>query len=124
MVGDHHERFDGHGYPTGEAGLGITLGGRIVAVADTLDSILSDRPYSRGKPLPWALAELDRCAGAHFDPAVVAALHRVVATRGHAFFAVSTRRDVPAPAREGVRLIPFRRPQGTGVLRPLTTGRE
>jgi len=124
MVGDHHERFDGHGYPTGEAGLGITLGGRIVAVADTLDSILSDRPYSKGKPLAWALAELDRCAGAHLDPAVVAALHQVVATRGHEFFAVSTGRDIPAPSREEGVLIPFRRPQVPGELQPLTTGRE
>ncbi len=111
MVGDHHERFDGGGYPSGEAGTLISLGGRIVAVADTLDSILSDRPYSQGKPLPWALEELDRCAGSHFDPAVVAALHRLVAARGPAFFRNGTapvadpeRPDTPT----GVgRLIPF-----------------
>jgi HD-GYP domain-containing protein (c-di-GMP phosphodiesterase class II) len=87
MVGDHHERYDGAGYPHAEAGEAITRGGRILAVADTLDSILSDRPYAEGKPLAWALAELDRCAGAHFDPEVVAALHRVVAARGPAFVA-------------------------------------
>ncbi len=87
MVGDHHERFDGSGYPHGERGATITKGGRIIAVADTLDSILSDRPYSQGRSLAWALTELDRCAGSHFDPEVVAALHRVVATVGPGFFA-------------------------------------
>ena len=48
MVGDHHERFDGRGYPNGEAGATITQGGRILAVADMLDSILSDSPLFTG----------------------------------------------------------------------------
>jgi len=90
MVGDHHERFDGTGYPAGKEGEAISGGGRILAVADTLDSILSDRPYSKGKPLPWALEELRRCAGSHFDPAIVAALERVVASRGVDFFTAQT----------------------------------
>lgn len=89
MVGEHHERYDGGGYPRGKAGAEISLGGRIVAVADTLDSILSDRPYSKGRSLEWALDELDRCAGAQFDPLVVAALHRVVQEEGAAFFVKS-----------------------------------
>ncbi|MFN8513109.1 MAG: diguanylate cyclase [Thermomicrobiales bacterium] len=87
MVGDHHERFDGTGYPNGERGSQISRGGRIIAVADTLDSILSNRPYSDGRPLSWALGEMDRCAGSHFDPELVAALHRIVAARGSDFFA-------------------------------------
>jgi diguanylate cyclase (GGDEF)-like protein/putative nucleotidyltransferase with HDIG domain len=87
MVGDHHERFDGTGYPTGQRGTEISRGGRIIAVADTLDSILSDRPYSQGKSLSWALDELDRCAGSHFDPEIVTALHTIVASRGLEFFA-------------------------------------
>jgi putative nucleotidyltransferase with HDIG domain len=85
-VGEHHERFDGSGYPQGKRGDEITLAGRIVAVADTLDSILSDRPYSRARPLAAALAELDRCAGSHFDPAVVAAVHALVAQLGPGAF--------------------------------------
>jgi len=89
MVGDHHERFDGGGYPHGQVGTAITLGGRILALADTLDSILSDRPYSRGKPLVWALGEAGRCAGGHFDPEVVAALQRVALARGPGFFETS-----------------------------------
>lgn len=89
MVGDHHERFDGRGYPNGEAGQAITRGGRILAVADMLDSILSDRPYSPGKPLAWALEEADRCAGSHFDPEVVAALQRIALSHGPGFFETS-----------------------------------
>lgn len=86
MVGEHHERFEGGGYPRGTRGDTITLGGRILAVADTLDSILSDRPYSKGKPFPWALEELDRCAGSHFDPAIVTALHRIADAAEPDFF--------------------------------------
>ncbi len=108
MVGDHHERFDGQGYPNHEMGAAITQGGRILAVADTLDSILSDRPYSAGKPLAWALAEAERCAGAHFDPAIVAALQRVAVRRGPAFFAHQPEEPPTEPLAElrGV-LIPF-----------------
>ncbi len=84
-VRDHHERWDGGGYTAGQSGVSISTGGRILAVADALDAILCDRAYSRGKPLAWALAEIARCAGGQFDPAVVVALERVVATRGAAF---------------------------------------
>jgi diguanylate cyclase (GGDEF)-like protein/putative nucleotidyltransferase with HDIG domain len=107
MVGDHHERFDGQGYPHREGGAAISQGGRILAVADTLDSILSDRPYSAGKPLEWALAEAERCAGAHFDPAVVAALHRVAADRGPEFFARSKGLPLATIAEPRGVLIPF-----------------
>ncbi len=107
MVGDHHERFDGQGYPNRQGGTAITQGGRILAVADTLDSILSDRPYSPGKPLAWALAEAERCAGAHFDPAIVAALLRVAEQRGPAFFAQPAESPLaPVAAPRGV-LLPF-----------------
>ena len=107
MVGDHHERFDGQGYPNREGGTAITHGGRILAVADTLDSILSDRPYSPGKPLAWALAEAERCAGTHFDPAIVAALQRVVARRGPAFFAQPAATPAAPVAEPRGVLIPF-----------------
>ena len=104
MVGDHHERFDGRGYPNEEVGTAITQGGRILAVADTLDSILSDRPYSPGKPLAWALEEADRCAGSHFDPEVVAALQRVALARGPGFFTISA---APAPNVEEIAADPL-----------------
>lgn len=79
IVGEHHEHYDGLGYPAGKAAEKIAIGGRIVAVADTLDTILSDRPYSAAKPLSWALEELVRCSGTQFDPDVVAAVLRIEA---------------------------------------------
>lgn len=89
IVGQHHERYDGQGYPRGIPGPAISRGGRILAVADALDAILSNRRYGAGHGLTSALVELDRCAGSQFDPAVVAAVHRVVATRKPAFFSSS-----------------------------------
>jgi putative nucleotidyltransferase with HDIG domain len=91
MVGEHHEQFGGGGYPTGKSGEAISIGGRILAVSDTLDSILSDRPYSRAKPLAWALEEISRCAGTQFDPAVVQALLRLVEKREPGLFINSSR---------------------------------
>jgi diguanylate cyclase (GGDEF)-like protein/putative nucleotidyltransferase with HDIG domain len=86
MVGEHHEKWGGKGYPAGLAGADISLGARIIALADALDSILSDRPYSRARPLPWAIEEIERCSGEHFDPAVVAAFRKVVARYSPDFF--------------------------------------
>ena len=68
----HHERWDGTGYPLGLAGEAIPLGARIFAVADALDAMTFDRPYSRAITLEAAREEIHRCAGTHFDPAVVA----------------------------------------------------
>ena len=73
----HHERWDGAGYPQGLAGEAIPLGGRILAVADAYHAIISGRPYQDARSSALALAEIDRCAGGQFDPAVVAALQRI-----------------------------------------------
>jgi len=67
----HHERWDGGGYPTGRAGEQIPLEARVLAVADAFDAMTSDRPYSRALDLDEALAEVARCAGTQFDPAIV-----------------------------------------------------
>ena len=67
----HHERWDGKGYPSGKAGEEIPLEARVLAVADAFDAMTSDRPYRRALPVGHALAELFRCAGSQFDPAVV-----------------------------------------------------
>ena len=71
IVYHHHERWDGTGYPMGLRGEAIPLGARIFAVADALDAMTFDRPYSRAISMGAARAEVQRCAGAHFDPAVV-----------------------------------------------------
>lgn len=67
----HHERFDGRGYPHGLAGAAIPIAGRIVAVADVLDALLSDRPYRPALPAAQAVDLLAAESGSHFDPAVV-----------------------------------------------------
>jgi putative nucleotidyltransferase with HDIG domain len=74
VIGHHHERFDGLGYPLGLRGEEIPLVARIFAVVDTLDAMTSDRPYRKACPFPQAVLEIRRCAGSQFDPQVVAAL--------------------------------------------------
>lgn len=73
VVAHHHERWDGRGYPHGLAGLAIPLAARIIAVADAFDAMTHKRPYRDALPVRWAVAELKRCAGTQFDPAVVKA---------------------------------------------------
>jgi diguanylate cyclase (GGDEF)-like protein len=73
LVRSTHERVDGHGYPDGLAGEQIPIGSRIIAVCDAYDAMTSDRPYRLAQDSESALAELNRCAGKQFDPAVVAA---------------------------------------------------
>jgi hypothetical protein len=78
LVRSHHERHDGRGYPRGLAGRQLPFGAEIIAVADTLDAMTSDRPYRPALPLSAALAELRRGVGTQFNPTVVAALERLV----------------------------------------------
>ncbi|MFE0459078.1 HD-GYP domain-containing protein [Kitasatospora sp. NPDC058965] len=78
----HHERLDGRGYPHGLAGERIPEFARIIAVADAFDSMTSTRSYRRGRPVAEAVAELRRCAGSQFDPAMVEALVAAVARHG------------------------------------------
>ncbi len=73
----HHERWDGKGYPAGLAGTSISLAGRIVAVADAYDVITSARSYKKPMTAEAARAELVRCSGTQFDPAVVRAFLNV-----------------------------------------------
>ncbi len=67
----HHERFDGTGYPVGLVGTTIPLIGRVVAVVDMYDALLSERPYKGAWSKNDALYEIKRVAGTHFDPEVV-----------------------------------------------------
>jgi putative nucleotidyltransferase with HDIG domain len=77
VVGQHHEKWDGTGYPLGLRETEIDLNARIFAVADAFDAMVSTRVYRAGKPYEAAAAELERHAGRQFDPAVVAAFMRV-----------------------------------------------
>jgi HD-GYP domain-containing protein (c-di-GMP phosphodiesterase class II) len=79
----HHERPDGSGYPRGLEGDAIPLESRIILAADAFDAITSDRPYRRAASGSAALAELERCAGAQFDPACVRALRASLARPPH-----------------------------------------
>jgi response regulator RpfG family c-di-GMP phosphodiesterase len=101
LVGQHHEKWDGTGYPQGLRGEEIDLGARIFSVADAFDAITSDRVYRRGKSYEEAAAELERCAGTHFDPAVVAAFRRVPPEDWDRLRALAHSRldaEMPAPA--------------------------
>jgi len=73
----HHERWNGSGYPRGLQGEEIPLVGRIVAVADVFDALLSDRPYKKAFSVQKSLAIIAKDAGSHFDPDVVDAFFEV-----------------------------------------------
>jgi response regulator RpfG family c-di-GMP phosphodiesterase len=77
VVAQHHEKWDGSGYPLGLQGEDIDLCARIFAVADAFDAITSDRVYRRAKSYQEASVELDDWAGRQFDPKVVEAFHRI-----------------------------------------------
>jgi len=77
VVWCHHEKWDGAGYPRGLAGEAIPLNARIFSVVDAFDAMTFDRPYSKAIPFEAAIAEIKRCAGAHFDPRVVESFLRV-----------------------------------------------
>jgi len=80
IVAQHHEWFDGSGYPAGLAGENISLHARIFAVADCYDAIVSDRPYRRGLSTEQALEILKQNSGTHFDPILVEVLTRLIVT--------------------------------------------
>jgi putative nucleotidyltransferase with HDIG domain len=77
VVAQHHEKWDGSGYPLGISGDDIDVCARIFSVADAFDAMTSDRVYRKGKPYEAAAKELDDWSGRQFDPKVVEAFHRV-----------------------------------------------
>ena len=70
---DHHEKWDGTGYPRQLKGEAISLIGRVLAVADVFDAITCKRPYRDGFPLRKARAMIEEGSGTHFDPAIMKA---------------------------------------------------
>jgi len=81
VVAEHHEQFDGSGYPARSSGDSISRGARVFALADALDAILSDRCYRKARSYTEARAEILRCSGSQFDPVVVAAFLSIPAAR-------------------------------------------
>lgn len=77
IILNHHERFDGRGYPRGLRGRQVPLGARIFAVADTLDAITSDRPYQRAASFESACDTICGLSGSHFDPQIVEMFLRI-----------------------------------------------
>ena len=89
VVAEHHERWDGRGYPAGLRGGEIDFNARVVAVADAFDAMTSVRPYRPAADFGSAAAELERCAGTQFDAEVVLTLLRATRSQvesiiGHA----------------------------------------
>jgi putative nucleotidyltransferase with HDIG domain len=82
VVRASHERYDGRGYPDGLAGEAIPLAARVVAVCDSFNAMTTTRSYRTAMPVSEAVAEVRRCAGTQFDPAVAEALLAVVGDPG------------------------------------------
>lgn len=83
VVRAHHERYDGAGYPDKLKGREIPLGARIMAIADTYDSITSERPYRKASSHRYAVKEIIGCSGAQFDPEVVQNFLEIAGTFVH-----------------------------------------
>ena len=77
VVAQHHEKWDGSGYPLGLKTEEIDICARIFSVADAFDAITSDRVYRQGRPYEAAAGEMNEWSGRQFDPIVVEAFHRV-----------------------------------------------
>jgi len=76
IVRNHHERWDGEGYPDGLKGLDIPLGARVIAVADSFDAMTSDRPYRAGMPTDKAIQILREGRGQQWEPMIIDAFLR------------------------------------------------
>jgi len=90
MVLHHHEFFDGSGYPEALTGKGIPIGARIITIADSYDTITSDRSYKKGRTAEEALAEVERCANTQFDPELVEAFVRAMKQQPNPIIEVSS----------------------------------
>jgi putative nucleotidyltransferase with HDIG domain len=82
IVRASHEAWDGSGYPDGLRGEEIPIEARVVSACDAFNAMTTTRSYRRAMPLRDAVAELETCAGSHFDPRVVEALLRVIQAEG------------------------------------------
>ena len=71
FAGSHHEKWDGSGYPRGLSGCDIPLQGRLMAIADVYDALISERPYKKGMPHKDAVEIIMNGKGTHFDPVLI-----------------------------------------------------
>lgn len=78
----HHERYDGKGYPLGLRGEQIPLGARILAVADTYDAMIADRPYRKAFPFQYVKQEMKKAAGSQLDPEIVSVFFEILKREG------------------------------------------
>lgn len=106
-VRHHHERWDGQGYPDGITSSGIPLASRIILIADTIDAMTTDRPYRKRLSLEIVIAELQKCRGTQFDPAIVDV----------AVSSVAVRRLIAGPAASGEEAAQLA-PRSLRVARP------
>ena len=77
IAGTHHEKWDGSGYPLGLKGKNIPLEGRLMAIADVYDALISDRPYKKALPHREACGIIEAGSGTHFDPVLVEVFKRI-----------------------------------------------
>jgi HD-GYP domain-containing protein (c-di-GMP phosphodiesterase class II) len=103
----HHERWDGTGYPEGLAGETIPLGSRIIAFADTIDAMTSERPYRRPLSEEEVRVEILCCRGTQFDPVIT---DKVLSAQVWRQFFVPTPVNTPA-VKSGLSLMPPARPE-------------
>ena len=99
-VRHHHERWDGTGYPDGLRGEAIPLGARILAVADSYQAMVEERPYRQALTQQFAFEQLIAGAGTQFDPTVVAAF-----LRAHGATVPEAIREAIAGSHEGIPVI-------------------
>jgi putative nucleotidyltransferase with HDIG domain len=94
-VRHHHEHYDGNGYPEGLAGEEIPLAARIIMVVDTVDAMLSDRPYRSALTPEEVTAELRRFSGRQFDPVIAASFIELGMVKKAARLAAADRTPLP-----------------------------
>jgi putative nucleotidyltransferase with HDIG domain len=99
IVGQHHERWDGSGYPKGLSHTDIARTARVLAVADVYDALRSDRPYRSGMPHQKVVGIIRDGAGTHFDPEVVAAFLAIESSLDRAASAMAVAMPSSRPVR-------------------------
>jgi putative two-component system response regulator len=104
FAGYHHEKWDGTGYPNGLAGEDIPLQGRLMAIADVYDALISARSYKAPMPLEQAKAIILEGSGKHFDPMLINIFHEVVG--GFESIATASRRAAGVTSFSGTQTVP------------------